>query len=236
MSTQRRNLILALLLTVAGLATTPAFAQGDAVPPRLFQVGAPRTLVPDSSRPEGLVQLRSAAPGISPAPGANDDAGTPKSKTEPEQLLNAATPGTLGVNSVVGEPNGTDQPIDTSHLFADPLQYNPAIPKAEAPVYWKAFEFGPEIVEFPHKPLSKLFALLVRGKAVDPHTELNQHPIGLQAIPERPPLIIETDEPFLSNGWLQEGIEIPTGAIWRPALWVFGTYRNGINYTASGVK
>lgn len=158
-----------------------------------------------------------AAPGVPPAPGGGDgDRGR----------IGNPSYGEL----VVAQPPGTTGPIDTSHLFADPVMFDPSLPKAEEPIRWRVFEAGPSAVELPHEPLSKLFAFLVRGKHDDPHTELDERPIGLQPIPERPPLVLETDEPFLAPGWLQQGIEIPTGAVWRPALWVFGTYRNGINY------
>ena len=213
--------LISMLLAAAMLSlASPAFAQNVADPERLFGgdsapplfSGAADSRAEFISRDPQLVGNEShTAPGVPPAPAAG---GTIDGRIE---------------NPSYGDGE-TGRPVDTSHLFADPVMYNDALPKAEAPFRWKAFEFGPDVVELPHKPLSRLFAFLVRGKHDDPHTELAEHPIGLQAIPERPPLVIETDEPFLSPGWLQEGIEIPTGAVWRPALWVFGTYRNGVNY------
>lgn len=56
-------------------------------------------------------------------------------------------------------------------------------------------------------------------------TRLEETPRGLQPIPERPPLLFEWNEPFLGSGPLSQGIELPTGAVWRPALWVFGEHR-----------
>ena len=47
-------------------------------------------------------------------------------------------------------------------------------------------------------------------------------------IPERPALIIELGENFLGEGNLQQGFELPTGAVWAPALWVFGTLRSAL--------
>ncbi|RMG32588.1 MAG: hypothetical protein D6725_17365, partial [Planctomycetota bacterium] len=63
-------------------------------------------------------------------------------------------------------------------------------------------------------------------------TRLEQQPRGLQPIPERPPLIFEWNELFLGPGPLQPGIELPTGAVWRPAFWVFGEHRVDIAHQA----
>ncbi|MBL4884813.1 MAG: hypothetical protein JKY95_09800 [Planctomycetaceae bacterium] len=34
----------------------------------------------------------------------------------------------------------------------------------------------------------------------------------------------------MKNGFLSPGIITPTGAVWRPSFWAFGTYRSGFNY------
>ena len=234
----------ALLLFVSGIVfPLSVSAQGVTEPGRIFGDGAPSspqfvpTVVTQTGRVRvGRVRIGPGSPGVPPAPGAAPSDGL--ANMEPEQLLNAAPRGFVGETIVVGWPKGSDGPIDTSHLFADPLQYDGSLPQAEPPAGWRLFEAGPEFLELPHKPLSRLFGFLVRGEPVDPQTELDHRPIGLQAIPERPPLIIETDEPFLAPGRLQQGIELPTGAVWRPALWVFGTYRNGFQYldTPTGTR
>ena len=54
--------------------------------------------------------------------------------------------------------------------------------------------------------------------------------IGIQPVPDRPPLVFEKHDPFLGNGFLTPGIELPTGAVWRPSLWVFGTNRAAFQY------
>ncbi|MGI9413668.1 MAG: hypothetical protein ACR2PM_08360 [Hyphomicrobiales bacterium] len=41
---------------------------------------------------------------------------------------------------------------------------------------------------------------------------------------------IEIGPEFLNTGNLEPGIELPTGAIWTPSLWMFGDYRTGIGY------
>ncbi|MGI9434958.1 MAG: hypothetical protein ACR2Q4_09055 [Geminicoccaceae bacterium] len=53
-------------------------------------------------------------------------------------------------------------------------------------------------------------------------------------IPERPALLIELGENFLGEGNLQQGFELPTGAVWAPALWVFGTLRSSIQTIDTG--
>lgn len=45
-------------------------------------------------------------------------------------------------------------------------------------------------------------------------------------IPERPALLLELGDAFLGEGNLGQGFELPTGAVWSPALWVFGTLRS----------
>lgn len=56
---------------------------------------------------------------------------------------------------------------------------------------------------------------------VDPPTD----EVGPRAAP-----IIEIGPEFLNNGNIPRGMELPTGAVWTPALWVFGDYRTGLNY------
>ncbi len=52
-------------------------------------------------------------------------------------------------------------------------------------------------------------------------------------IPERTPPIIEIGPRFLGTGAIDEGFELPTGAVWQPALWVFGDYRSALSYVAN---
>ena len=53
-------------------------------------------------------------------------------------------------------------------------------------------------------------------------------------IPERPPLILELGGDFLGEGELNNGFELPTGAVWQPRFWVFGTYRTSIQTIDTG--
>ncbi|MDJ0934368.1 MAG: hypothetical protein QNJ06_13590 [Kiloniellales bacterium] len=53
-------------------------------------------------------------------------------------------------------------------------------------------------------------------------------------IPERPPLILEIGDDFLGEGELNNGFELPTGAVWQPRLWVFGTMRSAVQTIDTG--
>ncbi|WP_321341362.1 hypothetical protein [Breoghania sp.] len=53
--------------------------------------------------------------------------------------------------------------------------------------------------------------------------------------PKETPPIFQLGEKFLATGNLSPGIELPTGAIWQPSLWVFGDARTSIGHYDSGV-
>lgn len=54
-------------------------------------------------------------------------------------------------------------------------------------------------------------------------------------VPARPPLLIELGDPFLHQGNLNPGFELPGGAVWQPRLWVFGTLRTAVQSFDNGV-
>jgi len=53
-------------------------------------------------------------------------------------------------------------------------------------------------------------------------------------IPERPALLLELGDAFLGEGNLSGGFELPTGAVWQPSLWVFGTFRTAVQTIDTG--
>jgi hypothetical protein len=53
-------------------------------------------------------------------------------------------------------------------------------------------------------------------------------PLQLEGFPERPPLLLELGDKFLSTGNLHRGFTLPTGANWTPNLWVYGTLRSAV--------
>lgn len=58
--------------------------------------------------------------------------------------------------------------------------------------------------------------------------------IPLADIPERPRPIIELGAPFLGTGVLSDGINMPGGAVWQPALMAFATWRNAVQGVSTG--
>ena len=79
-------------------------------------------------------------------------------------------------------------------------------------------------------------AWVLNSPRVEVPTHLDPIPHGLAQGPERPQLLIEWGEDFLGVGPLSPGIETWTGAVWRPALWVFGEYRSAIQYADYGAE
>ncbi len=49
-----------------------------------------------------------------------------------------------------------------------------------------------------------------------------------EVLPERAKPFLELGDPFLGSGNLYPGFKLPTGAVWQPRLWVYGTYRSAI--------
>jgi hypothetical protein len=55
-------------------------------------------------------------------------------------------------------------------------------------------------------------------------------------LPERNPPIYEWNLPFLGPGNIISGFKIPTGAVWQPAFWVFGTAQTSAGAINDGVN
>ena len=53
-------------------------------------------------------------------------------------------------------------------------------------------------------------------------------PLQLDGFPERPRPILEIGQSFLGTGTLDQGITLPTGAVWQPYFMLFGTLRSGL--------
>ena len=49
------------------------------------------------------------------------------------------------------------------------------------------------------------------------------------------PPILSIGDPFLKAGNIAPGITLPTGAVWQPALWLFGSYSTSAGYFDNGV-
>tara|TARA_R110002111_G_scaffold262289_1_gene337859 strand:+ start:159214 stop:160860 length:1647 start_codon:yes stop_codon:yes gene_type:complete len=114
--------------------------------------------------------------------------------------------------------------------YAERVEYDPYVNYDSSPVYLKLGETLMDMLSAPAAPLANLGQFILCEEHYAPETPLDEYAIGLQPIPDRPDLLIETNEKFLDIGFLNQGIVIPTGAVWRPSFWVFGTYRTGLNY------
>ncbi len=79
-------------------------------------------------------------------------------------------------------------------------------------------------------------AKTLHSPRVEVPTLLDDFPLGIHPLPERPPLFLEWGERFLSPDPLKSGIETPFGAVWRPAFWVFGEYRTALQYADYGAE
>ena len=118
--------------------------------------------------------------------------------------------------------------------YAPAVQYDPCVPEEEEPFLYHMTEGFLEALSRPAEPMADFFSQILHAEHDHPHTALDENPIGIQPVPERPNLLLEVNEAFLAPGFLEQGIVTPTGAIWRPSLWVFGTYRTGVNYFDNG--
>ena len=103
----------------------------------------------------------------------------------------------------------------------------------DVPPVARMFETVPDMFTRPAPRIADFFSGLIGAEHDEVRSALADEPIGIQPIPERPPLLIELNEAFLGTGPLAAGIELPTGAIWRPAFWVFGDLRSGVQYADS---
>ena len=65
---------------------------------------------------------------------------------------------------------------------------------------------------------------------------LSDEPIPYKgdALPARARPLFEIGPALLGTGPLDPGIELPTGAVWQPALWVFGQYRTAVDVYKNG--
>jgi hypothetical protein len=81
-----------------------------------------------------------------------------------------------------------------------------------------------------------------RKHEIDRYTEhgpkLSETPLPMLRKDEQPeptPPVYEWGEKFLHPGPIAPGFTIPTGAVWQPALWIFGNYFATAGFANSGV-
>lgn len=66
------------------------------------------------------------------------------------------------------------------------------------------------------------------------NTALPTRSIPLQNIPERPDTLFHFGDSFYGEGPISKGFEIPTGAVWQPQFFPFGTYSTAIQTSDDG--
>ncbi len=107
-------------------------------------------------------------------------------------------------------------------------------PEDPPPLDQRFVERFPTALTWPNEPLGNFFAKILHAERYELETDLHDEPLGIQPVPDRPPLIVEWNERFLGPGELAPGTRIPTGAIWRPAFWVFGEFRTAAQHFDNG--
>ena len=125
-------------------------------------------------------------------------------------------------------------PTVVSPAFSSPCHSSPI---HEPPrLLDQCLEAVPHLLSHPNEHWGNCIAWVLHSPRDEVHTSLEDFPTGIHPVPERPPLLLEWGEDFLGVGPLKRGIETPTGAVWRPALWLFGEYRTALQYTDYGAE
>jgi hypothetical protein len=91
---------------------------------------------------------------------------------------------------------------------------------------WQATESLTHWIEMPADAMRHFSEQLFSTTRFEFATELSDVPIGIVETPSRPDLIFEYNEQFLKPGDLGREFVTPTGAVWRPSVWIYGEYRS----------
>lgn len=82
-----------------------------------------------------------------------------------------------------------------------------------------------------------VFAMgMAASEAAFAASELSDEPVPLmkeEDLPRRTAPLLEIGPDFLGTGNLPKGWVLPTGAVWQPAFWVFGSSRTSYNFVES---
>ena len=104
------------------------------------------------------------------------------------------------------------------------------IPEEEPSLFWKLGDGAAHILEGPLEPLTNLFGTIHDAEHFETHSHIDDHYREPIDIFPRVPLPIEWNEKYLGQEFLKQGVELPTGAVWRAGLWIFGTNRFAVQY------
>ena len=67
-----------------------------------------------------------------------------------------------------------------------------------------------------------------KGHGKSKSLRLSDKPIPLADVPQRPEPLLELGDPFLGPGPINQGFQLPTGAVWQPRFLAYGTWRNAL--------
>jgi hypothetical protein len=94
----------------------------------------------------------------------------------------------------------------------------------------------------PRKPIQAVVSDEGRSGSEESHSKsrLSEKPKPLlkehTQLPERNPPIYEWNLPFLGPGNIISGFKSPTGAVWQPAFWVFGSFQTSAGVIGDGLS
>ncbi len=66
------------------------------------------------------------------------------------------------------------------------------------------------------------------------NTELSSRSIPLQDVPERPDTLFHLGDSFFGEGPISKGFKLPTGAVWQPQFFPFGTFSTAVQISDNG--
>ena len=116
---------------------------------------------------------------------------------------------------------------NAEHLIPEPKR--PPIP--EAPI----IQEDPSIDSPSRSTVSAPLTRSERSVVTRIHNSaLLEEAVPLAELPERPGLLLSFGDPFFGPGPIDDGFEIPTGAIWNPQFFIFGTYSTALQTFDSG--
>ena len=99
----------------------------------------------------------------------------------------------------------------------------------EPSIMWRLGDGLAHLIERPLEPMAGIWERITGEEHVAFESCISEDVIGIQPIFPRVALPFEYPERYLAmDDVLGQGVELPTGAIWRPTLWIWGVNRAAI--------
>ncbi len=143
-------------------------------------------------------------------------------------VSNVAPPTQTSTLAPTGDREDETAGATTKGLYVSPAEL--AGLETNAPQWARRIEFLPTLLSGSQERLGCVLGNIFRMEHDHVTLGLDDYSIGIQPVPPRPKLLYEFNEKFLEPGYLNQGIETRTGAVWRPSIWVFGEYRASFSY------